>query len=108
MRTVALAIHALALTGAAAASPVVKTAYTAIPLYGTTAVAKGGAKQSLIATAMRPDGRSQITYHKWPLYTSVGGYRRHGDKQPGDIFGQGYAGMWYVVTPAGKVIYKKP
>jgi predicted lipoprotein with Yx(FWY)xxD motif len=148
MRTIALAILALALTGTAAASPVVKTAFNAklkqtilvdgrghtlymwtpdtggqpvcvndstyhcdkhwIPLYGTAATAQGGARQSFISTVMRPDGKSQVTYHTWPLYTWAGGYGWHADTKPGDIFGQGYAGLWYVLTPVGKVIHKMP
>jgi predicted lipoprotein with Yx(FWY)xxD motif len=148
MRTIALVILALALTGTAAASPVVKTAYNSklkqtilvdgrghtlymwttdaggnpacvddptyhcskhwIPLYGTAATAQGGAKQSLLSSVVRPDGKSQITYHTWPLYTWIGGYGTHGDKKPGDVFGQGYAGIWFVLGPTGKIIHKMP
>jgi predicted lipoprotein with Yx(FWY)xxD motif len=148
MRTIAFAILALALTGTAAASPVVKTAFNAklkqtilvdarghtlymwtpdtggnpscindptyhcdkhwIPLYGTTATARGAAKQSLIGTVVRPDGRSQITYHAWPLYTWAGGYGTQGDRKPGDVFGQGFVSLWYVLSPAGKQIHKMP
>jgi predicted lipoprotein with Yx(FWY)xxD motif len=148
MRTIAVAILALALTGSAAASPVVKTAFNAklkqttlvdgrghtlsmwtpdtggrpvcvndstyhcdkhwVPLYGTAAAAQGGAKQSFISAVVRPDGKSQITYHTWPLSTWAGGYGWHADTKPGDIFGQGYAGLWDVLTPVGKVIHKMP
>jgi predicted lipoprotein with Yx(FWY)xxD motif len=148
MRTVALALLALAFAGTAAASPVVKTAYNAtlkqtilvdgrghtlymwtpdaggspacindstyhcskhwIPLYGTAATAHGSAKQGLISTVMRADGKSQITYRKWPLYTWAGGYGVAGDKKPGEINGQGYVGLWYVLGPTGKLIKKIP
>ena len=127
MRTIALTILALAFTGTAVAGPIVKTAYNAklkqtilvdgrghtlymwtpdtgaqhwIPLYGSAATAKGGAKQSLIATVMRSDGKSQVMYHTWPLYTWAGGYGWHADTKPGAVFGQGYAGLGYVLTPA--------
>ena len=79
-----------------------------IPLYGTAATAHGGAKQSLVSTVVRNDGKSQITYHKWPLYTWVGGYGVAGDKKAGDIFGQGYVALWYVLSPTGKIIKKIP
>jgi predicted lipoprotein with Yx(FWY)xxD motif len=79
-----------------------------IPLYGTAATAQGGAKQSLLSSVVRPDGKSQITYHTWPLYTWIGGYGTHGDKKPGDVFGQGYAGIWFVLGPTGKIIHKMP
>ncbi len=79
-----------------------------IPLYGTTATARGAAKQSLISTVVREDGRSQITYHRWPLYTWAGGYGVAADTKPGDIRGQGYVGLWYALGPTGRPIKKIP
>ena len=29
------------------------------------------------------------------------------DKKPGDVKGQDFAGLWWVVSPAGKAIKKK-
>lgn len=48
-----------------------------------------------VATVDRPDGGRQITYDGLALY------RFAGDKQPGDINGQGLHGVWFAVTPAG-------
>src|SRR5215475_5781956 len=49
------------------------------------------------------DGRV-VTYNHWPLYTYVT------DKKPGDHSGQGVNnfGLWYVISPSGKVIKKHP
>jgi predicted lipoprotein with Yx(FWY)xxD motif len=41
-----------------------------------------------------PDGRTQVTYHEWPLHTYVG------DNKPGDTAGQGLFGQWFVVSPS--------
>ena len=54
----------------------------------------------------RPDGKVQVTYDKHPLYTWIGGYGGVGDKKPGDDYGQGFAGLWYVLAPNGTVIRK--
>jgi predicted lipoprotein with Yx(FWY)xxD motif len=79
-----------------------------IPYVGTAATAQGGARQSLVSTVMRPDGKSQIAYHRWPLYTWAGGYGVPGDRNPGDVFGQGFSAIWFVLAPTGKVIHKMP
>src|SRR5689334_2118052 len=112
MRTIALAILALALTGSAAASPVVKTACNAKLKQTILVDARGHTLYTWTTdTGGQPVCVDDSTYHcdkHWiPLYTWAGGYGWHGDKKPGDI-GQGYAGLWYVLTPAGKVINKKP
>ncbi|MFD9268348.1 SCO0930 family lipoprotein [Streptomyces goshikiensis] len=49
----------------------------------------------------RPDGKKQQTVNCWPVYTFSG------DKQPGDINGQGVGGTWYAVAPDGKPITVK-
>jgi predicted lipoprotein with Yx(FWY)xxD motif len=69
------------------------------------AVATGGAKQSLIGSAKNPSGGSVVTYGKWPLYTYVV------DTKPGQARGQATnlnGGLWYVLSPSGKVIKTKP
>jgi predicted lipoprotein with Yx(FWY)xxD motif len=46
-----------------------------------------------------------VTYNRWPLYTYVG------DSKPGQASGQALdlnGGLWYVLSPSGKVITKKP
>ena len=67
-----------------------------------------GAKQikaSLLSSDANPSGGKVITYAGWPLYTYVG------DTGPGTAAGQAVnlnGGLWYVITPAGNVITKKP
>ncbi len=46
----------------------------------------------------RPDGGMQITYNEMPLYTFIG------DKNPGDVTGDGvnqFGGVWHVVVVGG-------
>jgi predicted lipoprotein with Yx(FWY)xxD motif len=43
------------------------------------------------ATITRDDGQKQTTYQGWPLYY----YSK--DKVPGDVLGEGVAGMWFVL-----------
>jgi predicted lipoprotein with Yx(FWY)xxD motif len=47
----------------------------------------------MISTITRSDGSIQVTYNGMPLYYYSG------DKQPGDINGQGIAGNWFAATP---------
>jgi predicted lipoprotein with Yx(FWY)xxD motif len=67
-----------------------------------------GAKQSLLGSVKRPEGTMQVTYAGWPLYLFKGGGASGlpGDK-PGDVNGQTFFGVWYVLTPAGKPITAK-
>ena len=54
-----------------------------------------GVKASLVGTTKRPDGKTQVTYHGWPLYYYVD------DKAPGDVAGQDlkdFGAPWYVVS----------
>lgn len=63
------------------------------PLAGT------GARQSLVGTTQRRDGRRQITYNGRPLYYYVG------DKSAGQILCQNvneFGGAWLVVHPNGQ------
>ena len=62
-------------------------------------------KASLLSSDANPSGGKVITYAGWPLYTYVG------DSGPGTAAGQAMnlnGGLWYVITPAGNVITKKP
>jgi predicted lipoprotein with Yx(FWY)xxD motif len=66
---------------------------------GQKPTAGGSAKKSLLGT----DG-TVVTYNRWPLYTYVT------DTKPGQAKGQGIkqsGGLWYVLSPSGKVIKKK-
>ena len=72
---------------------------------GKKPVAAGTVKQSLLASDPDPAGGRVITYAGWPLYTYVT------DSAPGQATGQALnlnGGLWYVISPAGKLITKKP
>jgi predicted lipoprotein with Yx(FWY)xxD motif len=65
--------------------------------------ATGGAKASLLGTAKRSDGSTQVTYGGHPLYTFLE------DTAAGQIHGQGvnaFGGLWWVVGTNGKLIKK--
>ena len=65
---------------------------------GQKPTAGGSAKKKLLGM----DG-SVVTYNRWPLYTYVI------DTKPGQAKGQGKklnGGLWYVLSPSGKVIKK--
>ncbi|WP_182887421.1 hypothetical protein [Microbispora sp. H10885] len=75
----------------AAAWPPVLTAGTPQP--------GSGVRADLLGTIKRPDGGSQVTYNKHPLYY----YAK--DRKAGDVTGQNvrdFGGEWYAVTPEGK------
>ncbi len=60
-----------------------------------------GATGSLLGTTKRTDGTTQVTYKGHPLYYFVG------DKQPGDVNGEGlnaFGAKWYVLAPSGNKI----
>jgi len=72
---------------------------------GQKATAGGAAKKSLLGSDKNPSGGRVVTYNHWPLYTYVA------DSKPGQATGQAVklnGGLWYVLSPAGKVIKKKP
>jgi predicted lipoprotein with Yx(FWY)xxD motif/mono/diheme cytochrome c family protein len=72
---------------------------------GTSAVASGAVKQSLVSSDPDPSGGQVITYAGWPLYTYVA------DSAAGAAGGQALnlnGGLWYVISPSGKVIKAKP
>ena len=54
-----------------------------------------GVTASMLGTTTRTDGTVQVTYNGWPLYT----YSK--DMAAGDTNGEGFASLWYVMTPAG-------
>lgn len=71
---------------------------------GSKAVAAGKAKAMLLGSDKDPAGGRVVTYDKWPLYTYVS------DTAPGQAKGQALnlnGGLWYVLSPAGKVIKSK-
>ena len=71
---------------------------------GAKAVAAGKAKAALLGSDRNPAGGRVVTYNKWPLYTYVA------DTAPGQAKGQALnlnGGLWYVLSPSGKVIRTK-
>jgi predicted lipoprotein with Yx(FWY)xxD motif len=63
--------------------------------------AGAGARQSLLGTTRRANGRLQVTYRHHPLY------RYAGDSAKGQTNGQGLnasGGLWWVLSPAGNKI----
>jgi predicted lipoprotein with Yx(FWY)xxD motif len=62
-------------------------------------VAGSGIKASLLGTIKAPNGKRQVTYNHWPLYTFSG------DSKAGQANGQGltaFGGKWFAVNTAGK------
>jgi predicted lipoprotein with Yx(FWY)xxD motif len=69
------------------------------------ATAGGAARKGLLGSDKNPKGGRVVTYNRWPLYTY------YLDKKPGQVKGQAVnnsGGLWYVLSPAGKVIRTKP
>lgn len=67
---------------------------------------KVGAKPSVgpglaaakLGTIRRPDGGIQVTYN------GLGLYRYAADTKARDVKGQGVGNVWYVISPAGKIV----
>jgi predicted lipoprotein with Yx(FWY)xxD motif len=72
---------------------------------GQKPTAGGAAKQRLLGSVKNPGGGRVVTYNRWPLYTYIA------DSKPGQARGQATnlnGGLWYVLSPSGKIIKKKP
>ncbi|HSC49450.1 MAG TPA: hypothetical protein VLD16_04230 [Gaiellaceae bacterium] len=87
------------------------TCYGACALYWPAFTTRGkpraiaGARQALLSTTRRRDGRLQVTYHGHPLY------RFSGDSKAGDTSGEGltdFGGRWDPVSAAGLAVQKSP
>ena len=59
-----------------------------------------GVTAGALGTTRRKDHRLQLVYHGHPLYRVVT------DTRPGQITGQGYDGVWFVVAPSGRRVLK--
>jgi predicted lipoprotein with Yx(FWY)xxD motif len=59
----------------------------------TAPLVAGSNATGTLATTMRTDGNSQITYNGVPLYFWKS------DTKPGDTTGDGVGGVWFVVKP---------
>lgn len=63
--------------------------------------AEGRARQSMLSTSRRSNGKRQVLYNGHPVY------RYAFDSAPGDTNGQGslaFGARWFVVAPSGKAI----
>ena len=72
---------------------------------GGKLAAGGEAQRKLLGSDPDPAGGVVVTYDGWPLY------RYLLDTKPGQDSGQATnlnGGYWYVLSPSGKVIKKKP
>ena len=77
------------------------TAWPPLIADGAPSVAEG-ARDGLVSTIERQDGRQEVTYNGWPLYTYVG------DRGKGEATGQdveGFGAEWYLVSTAGKEVH---
>ena len=72
-------------------------AWPALEAEGEVAAGEG-LDQSLLGSAERTDGATQVTYNELPLYYFSG------DEAAGDTNGQGLMDVWYVVSPEGEPI----
>jgi predicted lipoprotein with Yx(FWY)xxD motif len=73
-------------------------------------VAGPGVNAALLTTVARTDGEPQVMYNRHPLYTDAGSARQglKPDLKPGQIRGQGYLQIWFVLSPQGRAIKKQP
>ena len=72
---------------------------------GQKPTAGGAARKALLGSDKNPSGGRVVTYNRWPLYRYVS------DTKPGQASGQALdlnGGLWYVLSPSGKIIKKKP
>ncbi|HVC86031.1 MAG TPA: hypothetical protein VNC40_01245 [Gaiellaceae bacterium] len=62
--------------------------------------AAAGVKAALLGTIKGPRGMRQVTYAGFPLYFFAN------DKRAGQMNGQGYGGIWFVVNTNGALVKK--
>ena len=70
------------------------------PMLGSTGkpIAGKGVNARLFAIVKGAYGKPQVSYNRHPLYLYSG------DKKLGDVYGQGYFNIWYVLSPKGTPI----
>ena len=76
------------------------------PLLTTGAPRGQGVKAALLGVVKRKGGGVQVTYNGHPLYTDAGAkaFGLTADKKPGDVNGQRFLGIWFVLSPRGTPI----
>lgn len=85
-------------------SPDCPKAWPAVTAVGAPVAGKGINGKKL-GIAKGAGGVRQVTYNHHPLYTFHGGFGAPaGDTKPGQIRGQAFYGIWYVVSPKGNAI----
>ena len=57
-----------------------------------------GASAALLGTIKATPGKRQVTYAGFPVYSFSG------DKAAGQVNGQGFQSMWYVLNPKGALV----
>ena len=77
-----------------------------MPLTHSQIHASSLGRKVLLGVVKRTDGAAQLTYNGHPLYTDEGAntFGLTADKKPGDVNGQGFVGIWYVLSPKGEQI----
>jgi predicted lipoprotein with Yx(FWY)xxD motif len=79
------------------------TVWPPLTAHGEVA-ADEGIDDELLGTTERSDGHIQVTYNGHPLYYFRGHLETPADEEAGDANGQGYLGLWYVLSPDGTPI----
>ncbi|MCL1869012.1 MAG: hypothetical protein FWF90_01190 [Promicromonosporaceae bacterium] len=79
--------------GCAALWPAVETTSTTPKVQGVTGT---------VGTITGVDGKLQVTIDKRPIYTYAN------DSKPGDVNGQGFGGIWWVMDPTGAEVMQMP
>ena len=77
---------------------------TDLPSGTTAAKAGSGVQSSLLGTVKGAEGKMEVTYNGWPLYTFIG------DSSAGQAKGQAltnFGGTWYVLNTAGNPVTTK-
>jgi predicted lipoprotein with Yx(FWY)xxD motif len=83
-------------SGSSACSGVCAGLWPAVTTTASTPKVEG--VTGTVGTITGTGGGKQVTLNGLPLYTW------HGDSKAGDVTGQGYQGVWWVVDPAGMKI----
>jgi predicted lipoprotein with Yx(FWY)xxD motif len=82
--------------------------YTGCISFWPALIAKGkvqagaGVKAGLLGVTTRKNGQRQVTYKGHPLYRYVG------DSKAGQVKGQGYQSIWYVLNASGNAVKHAP
>ena len=87
----------------AAADPQCPKLWPAFASVGKPLAGKG-ITASLLGTTKGANGVNQVTYNHHPLYYFAGLVAGAGDRKPGDVKGQAFYGVWYVISPKGSAI----